>query len=402
MQRFRVVAVACLILAADAPGRGEDPAANSTREDPVLAQALRAADTNNDGKIDPREFDGVGGSALWAILDANNDREVTLEEVKANLPAFLAKRAAGGGGRKPRPFTGLVPINDLAGGTYKGKEGGLYPGGRNDRPAAHEQAGLRHAHAVRPVDAEGRPAPEGRAVLLSIGMSNTTQEFSTFKPIADADPARNPRVVIVDGAQGAMTASVVSKPDSAQGKRFWDTVDRRLEAAGVTPAQVQVAWIKEADAGPGGSQFEYALALEQEHVRIVQLLKERFPNLALCYLSSRIYGGYATAALNPEPYAYEGGFAVKWLIEKQLKGDPELNFDPQRGAVKAPWLAWGPYLWADGQKPRSDGLTYDPTDLRPDDGTHPGLPGRRKVARLLLEFFKNDSTARVWFLGRGD
>jgi hypothetical protein len=58
-------------------------------------------------------------------------------------------------------------------------------------------------------------------------------------------------------------------------------------------------------------------------------------------------------------------------------------------------------LWADAQKARSDGLTYDLTDLRPDDGTHPAIPGRKKVARLLLDFVKNDSTARIWFRGEG-
>ena len=88
---------------------------------------------------------------------------------------------------------------------------------------------------------------------------------------------------------------------------------------------MQVAWIKQADPAPKGTNFEYALTIEDEHLQIVQILKQRFPNIALCYLSSRIYGGYATTGLNPEPYAYEGGFAVKWLIEKQFAGDPELT-----------------------------------------------------------------------------
>jgi hypothetical protein len=50
---------------------------------------------------------------------------------------------------------------------------------------------------------------------------------------------------------------------------------------------------------------------------------------------------------------------MRWLIQDQIAGQPELNYDPARGAVKSPLLLWGPYLWADGEMPRkADGLTY--------------------------------------------
>jgi hypothetical protein len=242
------------------------------------------------------------------------------------------------------------------------------------------------------------PADDGKIVLLSIGMSNTTQEFSTFKPMADRDPQKDPRLVIVDGAQGGMTAATIINLESARGEQYWNVVSARLKAAEVTPEQVQVAWIKEADAGPTGPFPDYAVKLENELARIAQILTEKFPNIKLAYCSNRIYAGYATTSLNPEPYAYHSGFSVKWLIEKQINGDPGLNYDPARGPVKAPWLSWGPDLWADGVKPRRDGLTYVRSDLV-GDGTHPAPNGARvKVARLLLDFFKTDSTAKLWFL----
>ncbi len=75
------------------------------------------------------------------------------------------------------------------------------------------------------------------------------------------------------------------------------------------------------------------------------------------------------------------------MIEKQINGAPELNFAPEQGEVVAPYLSWGPYLWADGINPREDGLTWLAEDMR-DDCTHPSQSGNLKVANMLLEFFK--------------
>src|SRR5262249_31342924 len=170
--------------------------------------------------------------------------------------------------------------------------------------------------------------------------------------------------------------------------------------AGVTPAQVQVVWIKQADRGPREGFPKYAQKLEGELEKIVQLLPTRFPNVKLVYLSSRTFAGWATTRLNPEPYAYESGFSVKWLIEKQLKGEAALNYDPKKGDVKAPWLSWGPYLWANGSKKRADGFFYEEADFVAGDRTHPSQAGQLKVARQLLNFFKTDSTAKMWFCGK--
>ncbi len=124
----------------------------------------------------------------------------------------------------------------------------------------------------------------------------------------------------------------------------------------------------------------------------------RFPNLQLAYLSSRIYAGHATTALNPEPYAYESAYAVRWTIQRQMAGEPALNADPAKGAVVAPVALWGPYLWADGTSPRaSDGLVWQREDFAP-DGTHPSPSGRQKVAALLLRFFQGDPTTQPWYL----
>lgn len=289
--------------------------------------------------------------------------------------------------------TGRIPLNDLGAGLYLGFPGGLYPGGSNLRPAAHAAAGVAIAQAISPLDTLGVTSASGRVVLISIGMSNTTQEFQTFVPKANADPAKNGRVLIVDCAMGGQAANLIRDPNAA----YWDSVATRLRRAGSSPAQVQVAWLKEANANPAGGFPASAETLRSNLATIVQILKLKLPNLRLTYLTSRIYAGYASSTLNPEPYAYESGFAVKWLIESQIDGADSLNFDPARGTVRAPWLSWGPYLWADGLNPRSDGLIWQCSDFQ-SDGTHPATGARNTVADSLLAFFKRDETTVPWFV----
>lgn len=305
---------------------------------------------------------------------------------------FVLATAETRGQNCTRTSVGFAPLTELGAGTYQNFSGGLYPQGSNLAPLAHLTAGLVAAKQILPRSTAGTPdSLNGKIVLLSIGMSNTTQEFSMFKSLADADAAKNSKLVIVDGAQGGQTAAIIS--DSTA--NFWSVIDQRLHNANVTRSQVQVAWVKEADAGPTRAFPVHAQILSSEMERIARILKTKYPNLKIAYWSSRIYAGYATTNLNPEPFAYESGFAVKWLIEKQINGDTTLAFaGPQ---PQAPWLAWGPYLWADGTTPRHDGLIWECGDFQ-NDGTHPGPPGRTKVANLLLAFFKTEATAASWFL----
>lgn len=289
---------------------------------------------------------------------------------------------------------GLIPLSGLGNNTYKGEQGGLYPGGENVPPAAHLKAGLAQARKIVPLDAAGLPTADGKIVLISIGMSNTTMKFQTFKKVAAEDRGLNPQLVLVDGAQGAQVAWVTANPKMP----FWEVVDIRLKAAGVTRNQVQAAWILQANPGPSRPFPAEAKELQDNLAGTLHVMQDRFPNLKIAYLSSRTYAGYATSPLNPEPFAYESGFSLKWLLADQIAGKPELNYDPGKGPVRAAWLAWGPYLWADGIKANKDGLSYVRGDYSEQDGTHPTLSGQMKVARRLLEFLKTDRTSAPWFL----
>jgi hypothetical protein len=288
---------------------------------------------------------------------------------------------------------GLKPINELQSNQYKGYKGGFYPNGQNVRPSTHDSAGRAFAQQIKPLDTKGSvDLSNGKIVLLSIGMSNTTQEYTVFKQIADTDRTKNPRLLVVDGAQSSQTAAIISIPSAS----YWSNVDQKLTSAGVTRQQVQVVWIKEADANPTQAFPTHATTLQRELEAISRIVKSLYPNTRLAYCSSRTYGGYATSTLNPEPYAYESAFSVKWMIEKQISGDTSLAYAGPN--VRSPWLAWGPYLWADGTTQRTDGLTWQCTDTQSSDGTHPTSSGCLKVATLLLNFLKTDPTSTPWFL----
>jgi hypothetical protein len=327
---------------------------------------------------------------------------------KESLVAIGLPGVGGGAGGRPdlskarllKDTSKLKPLTEMGNSLYERQFGGLYPGGKNERPEAHEAAGLRLAKQVIPLDSEGNRAKDGKIVLLSVGMSNTSQISIGFQQALRRAKGKNPHLAFVNGAQGGMTAEAIQSAESDRGKTYWDVVDRRLKEASLTRAQVQVAWIKQADAGPSEGFPEYPRKLQKEQANIVCLLHKRFPNLKLVYFSSRTYGGYATTRLNPEPYAYESGFGVKWLIEQQIKGDPDLNFDPKKGPVKAPWLSWGPYLWANGTTKRADGFYSDKEDFA-GDGTHHANAGVRKMGEQVLKFFESDSTTKSWFLGSG-
>src|SRR5260370_38103332 len=93
---------------------------------------------------------------------------------------------------------------------YLNSVGGLYPNGANTRPPAHESAGMWIAsNEIVPLNASGSTdTNNGKIVLLSLGASNTTQEWASgdnvthnitnaFTYRADQTPSKNPQLLIV-------------------------------------------------------------------------------------------------------------------------------------------------------------------------------------------------------------
>lgn len=290
---------------------------------------------------------------------------------------------------------GALPLTDLGSGEYQGFEGGLYPGGSNDIPPSHLEAGLEAAAAIQPLDAAGNPSPSGKIGLMSLGVSNTRQEFVTFIELVAESDTINPALVVVNGAQGGRDV------DSWQpGGSPWQVAENRLQEAGITPPQVQAMWIKVPEVRLEGTFPDHARGYVDKLQLVLAEVQIRYPNVKVAYLSSRTYGGYGSTR-NPEPFAYENGFGVKWTIEQQLEAAPGYT-----AGEKIPWIAWGPYLWADGVGDdgeeggvpgRSDGLEWVCQDFV-GDGIHPATTGRDKVAQMLWDHLSQDPTAKAWFL----
>jgi hypothetical protein len=330
-------------------------------------------------------------------------------------------------------WSALIPITELTT-PYKGEDGGLYGGGHNEMPDGHRAAYLQEAVKIVPLDAGGYPSKEGKIGFITIGFSNPSIESEDFKRTADADPQKASNVVIINGCIGGRSAAMWAwdgaemfpkeeqerldhemdvlgmpkhdrKSSPGLDKDTWPTLAKRIETAGLSPKQVQVAWLKHVEANPKplGEFPAHARALQADITDVLNIAKHNYPNLRIVYLSSRTFGGWSgRGSGSPEPYAYESGFGTRWLIQSQIKGDPQMNYDPARGEVKAPFVLWGPYLWAQGNTPRKlDGLAWTVNDVRADH-LHPNESGTKKTTTLLMNFFKTDAGASHWFLKPGE
>ncbi len=283
-----------------------------------------------------------------------------------------------------------IPLSDLGLGTYQGLPGGLYEFSQNLPPTDHRDAGLLAAASVTPVD--------GKIVLLSVGMSNTSLEFCNELTLPCTPESfigqmsaasGNPAVVAVNGAQGGKGVE-----NWTAGASVYNTVNSRIKKAGLAVSQVRAVWVKQALETPACISLP-ALGNDSDLLAVklatlIRRLKVEYPNLKQVFVSSRIYA-YTTGCERGEPLNYETGFAVKKVIQSQINQARGGAVDPLLGDLSyapgpAVWTAWGPYLWANGITPRSDGLTWQPSDFKA-GGVHPLPAGVQKVASRLLGFF---------------
>jgi len=396
---------------------------------PALPAATRSAayyaSLTQAGGVAPYNWSLPSGSSLPAGLGLSNTGVIsgtaatsvgsyafTVQVADSSVPPLIASKAMSLGVGAPTgamcnntswnisgTSTPILGLDVLGTGTYLGSQGGLYANGSNVDDPNHIAYGVSLAQQIQPLDHNGNPDPNGTEVLLIIGESNVFLEGVSVVQDAIAFPGKNPALVVVNGGQGGATAGKLQDPLSP----FWTTLTNYLlPNAGVTAKQVVAAWIEPTNGINSGTFPSDMNQLHSQIRKVVRNTLTLFPNIKLAYLSSRTYAAYSNGVVtdNPEPYAFEAGFPVKWTIQDQLKGDPMLNFDPSKGPVVAPWIAWGPYYWANGLViPSTTGVLWTCPDFK-FDGNHPVSSGAEKVANQVLYFFKNDPTTVPWFLAR--
>jgi hypothetical protein len=307
-------------------------------------------------------------------------------------------------------FSWLVPLNDLRTAPYRwGYYGGLYEDGSNVMAGDHLAIGLAAAAAIQPLDGEGRPSSEGKIVFLGVGFGETARIMQSFLSIAANDRrVDKTKLVMLNAARdGADYRFWAERPDGMP--RYDIVASQTLAPAGVTPQQVQVAWVEivnDASSLPLGIASADAYRLKTFIAATLREMKRQYPKLRIAYLSSRVYGGYSTTNFSPEPFAYETGYSNRWIITTQMEEErmehPEWHWDTRVGLIDsrtgiAPWVAWGPYLWANGATPRADGLSWLRGDFEA-DGETLSPSGAVKGAKLLFDSLLHEPTAKGWFL----
>lgn len=214
----------------------------------------------------------------------------------------------------------------------------------------------------------------------SNGPPNDDRHYSFIYKATSNSQVNNSKVVFADCAQiGAVAGYWINDNSGPPGgpARLYSNCKDILTGLGLTEAQVQVVLFKQADSGQtsppqpnppllelptGAGTFAGcpglpltgqpdACNLQAFMTTIAQQVKLHYTNVQQMFVHSRIYSGYADSnefPLNPEPYAYEQGFADKWLIQAQV--DEVNGVGPSHPPVLdynhnvAPWIDWGTYM----------------------------------------------------------
>jgi hypothetical protein len=300
-----------------------------------------------------------------------------------SMGAAVVQRIPGPAGefdpRTLRPFTEGVP--------YLGRyETGLYPGGSNEMPEGHRRAGEQIAAGIRPLDTDGRPDDtEGHVLGLVMGHSNCRMYFAALQShLGERAAHLNPRFELLNAAVGGQQLPQIVQ---LQGP-VWERAEQLTGLPGRSPQQVQVLFLhttyhgwRNTEGAPPGEFPRTMEQMQRDLIRVLEHCLHLYPNLRIAYLTCdgfRHFTGF-------EPHVYQEAFAVKWLIESQIRSEPGTAYQGEERRL--PWLQWGPYVWDN---------TWDASYFT--DGVHPGPAALRLFVDKYWEHLNQDRVAKAWLL----
>jgi hypothetical protein len=279
--------------------------------------------------------------------------------------------------------TTAPPFTD--GRPYLGQfETGLYPGASNEMPAEHRAAGERMAEMIQPLDVEGRPdANRGRILGLSLGHSNAKMYFDALQAaLRDRASELHPRFEFLNAAIGGQMLPQLL----ALGGPVWSKARELTSQSGYSATQVQVVFLHTTYPGAVNAfkvpppHFPQTMRqMARDLGRVLEHVVRQYPNTRIAYLTSdglRHHTGY-------EPHVWMEAFAVKWLIEDQIRGAAGTAYEGEQRRL--PWLTWGPYIW-DARWDRSYFT----------DGVHPAPKALSVFVDRYVAHLTTDSAARPW------
>jgi len=300
---------------------------------------------------------------------------------------------------------GLTPLIDLGAGFYEGFQGGLFPfGSLSEIPASqHFKKGRSLAKSMQPLNASGAVDYDNGVVLMGgFGPSVPLHLIDSLIPIVHNTTdayVTNPCFDLINLCIGGRGLDFAIGPDSY---KYWDSVESTIAVRGYTVNQLQVGWMyfnAKYDSLDPQEFPEHALSVKEDYITWLQLCKEHFPNMKIMFVSGRHYGGFCDTTIEQlpaagEPASYYNNFTVKWLIEDQINGDPDLKYFG--GATVVPFITWGPYFWTNGATPRiTDGRSYG-CEKFSDDGFHLTDPTNHEDADYMMQHFYNSEFGKYY------
>ncbi len=289
----------------------------------------------------------------------------------------------------------FIPLSELGKGYFRGYQGGLYPGGLNNPSGNYLQDLSNFSQSIQALDSNGMPDANGHIVFIGVGASNPRTEFQAFQKITDTFRHINKRLKTVNtciGGQGVQKMNQLSD-------NYWKQADKMMDSMGLSNLQVQIAWLETENTSSADSSFPGGPASLVTDVKVLlRMMKQKYPNLKICYLSARTYAGWVSGGTGrglEYPRDYYNGWAMKWVIDSAI--NQASGFEYSGSTPSIPMPVYSTYNWTNGEQVRQDGFSVDCETDFGGDGLHLSIAGENKIGEQLFKFFNSDIHTSRWF-----